>query len=164
MPLNPNFYGYASSISNADPRTTRFAGVLVSPDVDIGTGMDIDPRLGFTARFPQVLRIFENTHPVALSPPDQQTSRVSALQRLVLVSTLPRDFCMDLQIAEHQLNDWQLQISTGAGTWLQRAAGGYRLCTARAGRYDVALQHDLKAVRSTDQARVWPIVVSITTP
>jgi hypothetical protein len=71
---------------------------------------------------------------------------------------------MDLQITEHQLSDWQLQISTGAGTWLQRAADGYRLCTARAGRYDVALQHDFNAVGSTDQARGWPVVVSITTP
>ena len=81
-----------------------------------------------------------------------------------MVSTLRRGFCMDLQMAGHQLNDWQLQISTGAGTWLQRAAGGYRLCTARAGRYDVALQHDFNASDSADQARGWPVLVSLTTP
>ena len=120
--------------------------------------------LEFQVIIPKVLRILENTHPVALSPPDQQTSRISALQRLVLVSTLPRGFCMDLQMAEQQLNDWQLQISTGAGAWLQRAAGGYRLCTARAGRYDVALQHDFNAIGSSDQARGWPVLVSLTTP
>lgn len=120
--------------------------------------------LDFRVIIPKVLRILENTHPIALSPPDRQTSRVSALQRLVLVSTLPRGFCMDLQMAEQQLDDWQLQISTGAGAWLQRAAGGYRLCTARAGRYDVALQHDFNAVGSPDQARNWPVLVSLTTP
>ena len=120
--------------------------------------------LDFRVIIPQILRILENTHPVALSPPDRQTSRISALQRLVLVSTMPRGFCMDLQMAGQQLSDWQLQISTGAGAWLQRAAGGYRLCTAKAGRYDVALQHDFSAVDSTEQLRGWPVLVSLNTP
>lgn len=120
--------------------------------------------LDFRVVIPQVLRILENTHPVALPPPDQQTSRISALQRLVLVSTLRRGFCMDLQMQGRQLADWQLEISTGVGTWLQPSAGGYRLCTARAGRYDVALRHEFNAAGSADQARSWPVQVSLTTP
>jgi hypothetical protein len=120
--------------------------------------------LDFRVVIPQIFRILENSHPSALPPLDLQTARISAIQRLVLVSTLPRGFCMDLQIKDPSLNDWHLQINTGAGTWLQATTGGYRLCTARAGRYDVALQHDFNGTGTADGARDWPVLVSLTTP
>lgn len=140
------------------------AGVVHAAGAFSSTSGTSSAALDFQVIIPQVLRILENSHPMALPPPDRQTSRISALQRLVLVSTLRGGFCMDLQMAGQQLSDWQVQISTGTGTWLQRASGGWQLCTARAGRYDVALQHDFNAVGSTDQTRGWPVLVSLTTP
>ncbi|UUZ74532.1 hypothetical protein LP414_19115 [Polaromonas sp. P1(28)-13] len=117
---------------------------------------------------PPILRILENNYPRSLPAADTQTSRISALQRMVLVSTLPKGFCMDLQLTQRQVTDWQLHVSGSAGAWIQSSEGGYRLCAGRAGRYEVALHHDFSlrdSMRGTmAPALDWPVHLSLTTP
>lgn len=120
--------------------------------------------LDFRVVIPKVMRIMENDHPLELPAPDRHTSRIAVQQRLVLMSTLPRGFCMDLQIGQQTLSDWQLQLSGSPGTWVQASGSGYRLCTGRAGRYDVALTHDFKASDMQGHLRGWPVQVGLTAP
>ena len=90
------------------------------------------------------------------------------LQRLVLVSTLGKGFCMDLRLTQQQLTDWQLRVSGSAGTRIEPSEGGYRLCVGRAGRYEVALQHDFSLKDGARQglapALDWPVNVSLASP
>lgn len=122
---------------------------------------------------PAILRILENSHPSSLPiavpvKADVKAPHVSALQRLVLMSTLGKGFCMDLRMTQQNVIGWKLQISGSAGVRIESAEDGYRLCTGRAGRYDVALQHDfnLKDMpRSNTAAQLdWPIHVSLAAP
>ncbi|MDB5891304.1 MAG: hypothetical protein JWP47_2135 [Polaromonas sp.] len=120
---------------------------------------------------PAVLRLLENSHPLSLLvPQDSLGSRVSATQRLTLISTLRAGFCMDLQLNQAQVSAWQVSVSGAAGAWMQRSESGYRLCTRRPGRYDLSLQHDFDvrqvsaASTQTTQAMDWPVHVSLNSP
>ena len=122
---------------------------------------------------PPVLRILENSHPLALPPLDTLdtlAAHTSALQRMVLVSTLGKGFCMDLRLSQKQISNWQLKISGTLGAWLEPMLEGYRLCAARAGRYELTLQHDFflkeKDRRRADPttALAWPVYVSFAMP
>lgn len=124
--------------------------------------------LNFTIIIPAVMRILENSHPTALVATELAGAPFSALQRLVLVSTLGKGFCMDMRLTLGQIADWQIKLSGSAGTRIEAADGGYRLCIARAGRYEVALQHDFSvstaARANTAGALQWPVNVSLATP
>ena len=117
---------------------------------------------------PAVLRVIENSHPSSLPIADTQTSRISAMQRMVLVSTLGKGFCMDLRLTQSQLANWQIQVSGSTGTWIQPSEGGYRLCTGRAGRYELALQHAFSLKGGTRgnlaPALDWPVSMSLAAP
>lgn len=126
--------------------------------------------LDFAIVIPAVLRILENSHPAALFSADTAGSLISATQRMVLVSTLGKGFCMDLQLNQQQVTDWQLSISGSAGTRVEAANGGYRICAMRPGRFELALQHafSLKdrtpgAIPQTSNLN-WPVSVSLVTP
>jgi hypothetical protein len=104
---------------------------------------------------------------------DTTSTHVSAVQRIVLVSTLGKGFCVDLQISPGHLSGWQIEVSGSAGTYLERSELGYRLCTRRPGRYDMALKHEfeLAAAGGSDRAAYrpsvplsWPVHLSLTTP
>lgn len=126
----------------------------------------------FSIIIPAVLRIVENSHPRLLPAADTKTSRISALQRMVLVSTLGKGFCMDLQLTRRQIADWQVQLSGSRGAWVQASEGGYRVCTSRAGRYELALQHDFSlrqdAAAGVDanmaSAVEWPVSLNLSAP
>lgn len=117
---------------------------------------------------PRIMRVLENSYPALLPVASDQTFRVSALQRLVLVSTLPRGFCMDLHLTLRQVTDWQLKLSGSAGTRIESSSGGYRLCTARAGRHEIALSHDFQLPdtmwNTSSPPLDWPVQVSLTAP
>lgn len=133
-------------------------------------GQPVSAALNITIVIPAVLRVLENTHPLSLTPADALTARTSAVQRMVLVSTLGKGFCMDLRLNRQQITDWKLSISGSTGAWLEPAAAGYRLCAARAGRYNVALQHDfVLAERDRGPAGLakvldWPVAMSFAAP
>ena len=158
------------------------SGVLLVPTIALANqasstnGQPVSAAVHVSIVIPPVLRILENSHPPALPPldtvnaQDPLAAHTSALQRMVLVSTLGKGFCMDLRISQRQISDWQLKISGTAGVWLEPVLGGYRLCAARAGRYDLTLQHDF-FLREKDQhhadpttALAWPVNVSFALP
>jgi len=122
--------------------------------------------LNFAIVIRAVLRILENNHPALLSA-DMGTVSVSALQRMVLVSTLRKGFCMDLRLNPQQVADWQLSLSGSPGIRVEAADGGYRICTSHAGRFELALQHvfNLKtgqaAPRHQASALHWPVSMSL---
>jgi hypothetical protein len=139
--------------------STGWAAGAVSTDTP-GASAALD----FRVVIPTVMRILDNAHPADLPPPDRDTARIAVQQRMVLMSTLPRGFCMDLHLGQQTLSDWQLQLSGTPGAWLQASGSGYRLCTGRPGRYDVALNHDFKASNAAEPTRGWPVQVSFTAP
>jgi hypothetical protein len=124
--------------------------------------------VNFSIIVPAVLRILENSHPLSLPVTDTPSPRVSVLQRLVLVSTLGKGFCMDLQLTQQQLTDWQLKVSGSTGARIEPSEGGYRLCIGRAGRYEVVLQHDFHLKdgprASLAPALGWPVHISLAAP
>jgi hypothetical protein len=124
--------------------------------------------ISFAIVIPAVLRILENSHPLSLPVADTPDAHISVSQRLVLLSTLGKGFCMELQLSQPQLTDWQLRVSGSAGVRIEPSAGGYRLCVGRAGRYELALQHDftLKERARANPAAVldWPVQVSLASP
>ena len=161
----------------ATPASAR-AGEPLQIDGKATTG---NAGLTFAIFIPSVLRILENTHPAilqALAPPDATESSntptmpsqsVSALQRLVLVSTLGKGFCMDLHLTQVQVTNWRLtSSSSNAGIWTEATEGGYRLCARKAGRYEVSLQHNFELTQSaypTAKYRMnWPVNVSLANP
>lgn len=122
--------------------------------------------LNFAIVIPAALRILENSHPALLSA-DMGAAPVSALQRMVLVSTLRKGFCVDLRLNPQQVADWQLSLSGSAGTRMETADGGYRICTSHAGRFELALQHvfNLKTGQAAPASQAfalrWPVSMSL---
>jgi hypothetical protein len=127
-------------------------------------------KLDFAIVIPAVLRILENSHPPALFSADTTGALISATQRMVLVSTLGRGFCMDLQLNQQQVAGWQLNVSGSAGTRVEAADGGYRVCAVRPGRFELALQHAFSLKERKAGADIhasslsWPVSVSLVNP
>ena len=107
-------------------------------------GRQTGSSLDFRIIIPPVLRVVENSYPPVLPTADGSTGRISALQRVVLVSTMRRGFCMDLRLTQPRMThmtDWQLQASGSTGISVAPSEGGHRVCASRAGRYELTLQH-----------------------
>lgn len=120
---------------------------------------------------PSILQILENTHPQALSFAAAKASRTSAVQRVVLLSTLRGGFCMDLRVEQAQVSQWQMKLSGNPNVRMEEVAGGYRLCTRRPGRYELALEHEFLRrdsatllAQADTSAMGWPVNVSLATP
>lgn len=154
--------------------TALLAGALWAPTAATASeslsadGRQASAALNIAIIIPAVMRVIENSHPRSLPAADAQTSRISASQHMVLVSTLGKGFCMDLQLTQRRLADWRVQVSGSAGTRVQASEGGYRVCTSRAGRYELALLHDfaLKVITPGEAtpALDWPVSMSLTAP
>lgn len=136
-------------------------------------GKPVSAALNFTIIIPAVLRMMENTHPSSLPIPQSSTTQIEAQQRIVVLSTLRRGFCMDLRLNQAQVASWQLQVSGSKSSWVEAVVGGYRLCIGRAGRYELALQHEFglkqaSPAEATHQPALlalnWPVNVSMVTP
>ncbi len=120
--------------------------------------------LDFRIIIPPMLRLVENSYPALLPAADGPSGHVSALQRVVLVSTMRKGFCMDLRLAQTgggQMTDWQVQASGNTSVWVTPSDGGYRVCANRAGRYELALQHAFHVIGNpavgTVPAVNWPV-------
>ncbi|MDD5325400.1 MAG: hypothetical protein PHR71_08875 [Polaromonas sp.] len=148
------------------------AGALVSPVSSLASeslstdGHPVSAAVNLGIVIPAVLRVVEDSHPRLLSTVDTPTSRVSASQHMVLVSTLGKGFCMDLQLTQRRVADWRVQVSGSAGTRVRASERGYRVCASHAGRYELELQHDFSlqgnTLGETAPALDWPVSMSLT--
>jgi hypothetical protein len=153
--------------------TFLFVSLVVSTSVDAGENMIIESRkastpLDFSIIIPVVLRIIENRHPRSLPVAAAHASTRSATQHLVLVSTLGKGFCMELQLTKANIVDWQVTVAGSPGTWVQPSREGYRVCARHAGRYELALQHNFQ-LKTSDHEKGssdldWPVSLSLATP
>ena len=117
--------------------------------------------LDFRIIIPPVMQLLENSHPARLDLPTQ--GALSAQQKLVVVSNMKRGFCVTMRVDAPEVEAWRLQAAQQGGVTLQEVADGYRLCTARPGRYTLLLQHEFDAApgQKTD-AMAWPVRTDIT--
>ncbi len=121
----------------------------------VGNG-NASATLNFRIVIPPLMRVLENSHPEQLAA--SENGALSALQRLVVVSNLKRGFCVTLRQTHPQLSGWRLQTAQEGGVSLSPVADGYRLCTARAGRYTLLLQHEFPALADADADGLrWPV-------
>lgn len=97
---------------------------------------------------PPVMRVIENSHPVAIEGPHPVE------QRLVVLSNQRHGFCASLRLSDPHITGWQLRTDEVGGITLQPVADGYRLCTSRPGRYSLRLQHDFSGLAT---ALAWPV-------
>lgn len=140
------------------------AGETLQP---AGKSNSVDAALTFAIVIPSVLRVLENTHPEVLESFGPSNSLVSALQRMVLISTLGKGFCMDLRLTHQQVANWNLTSSgSSAGVRVEATEGGYRLCARKAGRFEVLLQHNFEftgnASLTPTYSTHWPVNLSLT--
>ena len=144
--------------------------------------------IDFAIVIPATLRLLENDHPTRLQALAETSSSISALQRVVLVSTMRSGFCMDLRLTpmrggQAHFADWQVRLTAlssgaAASTRVEAFAGGWRVCARRAGHFELALQHvfNLRSSIRTPAANVatadisettaigWPVALSLSTP
>jgi len=139
------------------PSTSIGERVLVTGAHNTGASASVDIRIVV----PPVMQVLENSHPAQLGlPVDGQWH---AQQKLVVVSTMKRGFCVTLRLATPQVNDWQLRTLLEGGATLDAVADGYRLCTERAGRYTLLLQHAFATETPLDgNALRWPVRTDLT--
>lgn len=135
-------------------------------------GSKVSSAVNFSIVIPEVLRILENNYPpVLMAAIDIQVPRISAAQRIVVLSTMGKGFCMDMSLKKSHITDWNLRLSGSTGSSLEQTAEGYRLCLRRAGRYELALQHEfelgagsLAIAKSQAALLAWPVNLSVVTP
>ncbi|MDZ4123566.1 MAG: hypothetical protein U1E02_05220 [Hydrogenophaga sp.] len=117
--------------------------------------------LDFRIIIPPIMRVLENSHPSQLVP--VVGGDWSAEQRLVVLSTMKRGFCVTLRMNTSDVEAWRLQTEQTGGITLNPVSDGYRLCTPRPGRYTLLLQHEFEASGNGDmQSLRWPVQTDIT--
>ena len=116
--------------------------------------------LDFRIIIPPVMRVLENSHPTRMDA--VAGGDWSAEQRVVVLSNMKRGFCVTLRMTSPDVEAWRLQTEQSGGITLSPVDDGYRLCTPRAGRYTLLLQHDFEAVRNTSSTLRWPVQTDIT--
>ncbi len=110
---------------------------------------------------PPIMRVLENSHPSQLVP--VVGGDWSAEQRLVVLSTMKRGFCVTLRMNTSDVEAWRLQTEQSGGVTLSPVSDGYRLCTPRPGHYTLLLQHEFEASGNGDmQSLRWPVQTDIT--
>ena len=118
--------------------------------------------LDFRIVIPPVMRVLENSHPQQLSALD--TGGFGASQRLVVLSNMKHGFCVTLRLAQPGVDQWQLDATPEPGVTVQPAGDGWRLCSARPGRYTLVLQHHFGASAAAPTTGLsWPVQTDITT-
>jgi len=122
-----------------------------------GTGASLD----FRIVIPPVMQLLENSHPALLYLP--ASGALSAQQKLVVASNMKRGFCVSMRVDANEVDGWRLQAVQQGGITLLEVTDGYRLCTARPGRYTLLLQHEFVAAPgATHKAMAWPVQTDIT--
>jgi hypothetical protein len=126
-------------------------------------GGNASASLDFRIIIPPIMRVLENSHPTELQADANGT--LSGQQRLVVLSNMKRGFCVTLRRADAQnAAGWNL-LNAGeqGGVTLTPVADGYRLCTARPGRYTLLLQHEFNAPAPVLQTAMrWPVQTDLT--
>jgi hypothetical protein len=122
-------------------------------------GGNASASLDFRIIIPPIMRVLENSHPTELQADANGT--LSGQQRLVVLSNMKRGFCVTLRRVETQnAAGWNL-LNAGepSGVTLTPVADGYRLCTARPGRYTLLLQHEFISTEVPGRtiAMAWPV-------
>lgn len=115
--------------------------------------------LNFRIIIPPMMKVMENSHPVQLTA--GADGDLSAEQRLVVLSTMKRGFCVTLRLATPGVDRWQLHSPPAHGVSLTPVEDGYRICSARAGRYNLVLQHRFGVNAPAQQAMHWPVQTDI---
>lgn len=182
----------SASVAVASPPHSPLSAALVAPLDVLAAGHHAnDPRkpgaVDFAIVIPAVLRLLENDHPTRLHSLAETASPISALQRVVLMSTMKSGFCMDLRLnpmrgGQTHVADWQVRLAAlsdaAASARVEAFAGGWRVCARRAGHFELALQHafSLQPSLSTPAANAptvgmgettaigWPVALSLATP
>ncbi len=119
--------------------------------------------LDFRIIIPAVMRVIENDHPMQLAP--DADGAVSAQQRLTVLSNMKHGFCVSLRVAAPVAGGWRLDAAPEPGVRLEPAGDGYRLCSARPGRYQLVLQHRFSVAGSPadpTSGLAWPVQTDIT--
>jgi hypothetical protein len=118
--------------------------------------------LDFRIVIPPIMRVLENSHPQQLSALD--TGGFEASQRLVVLSNMKHGFCVTLRLALPGVDQWQLDATPEPGVTVQPAGDGWRLCSARPGRYTLQLQHRFtRTANGPTPGTAWPVQTDITT-
>ncbi|MBA4264006.1 MAG: hypothetical protein C0453_02900 [Comamonadaceae bacterium] len=139
------------------PGTGMSESVLISGVANRGASASVDIRI----IVPPVMQVLENSHPMQLGEPVD--GQWSAQQKLVVMSTMKRGFCVTLRLATPQVDGWQLNALQEGGATLRAVADGYRLCTDRAGRYTLLLQHAFATENPlAGDALRWPVRTDLT--
>lgn len=122
--------------------------------------------LQFRVIIPAVLRVAQNDHPAVLAPARGAPAQpLEATQRLVVQSNMRHGFCMNLQLAGTDLQQWQVQLAGAQDAQLTPSADGYRLCVNRRGLHELTLQHAFTLrpadVPSRTMAHAWPVQLQL---
>lgn len=138
--------------------------VLLAPAPGMGEGLMVaqgkaGAALDIRIIIPPVMQLLENSHPQQLD--SFADGKVSAQQRLVVLSNMRGGFCVSLRRAAPQLGSWELQTAPQSGIQLTPAADGYSLCGTRPGRYTVLLQHHFGTSDRSATALRWPVQTDI---
>ena len=138
--------------------------LLLAPAPGMGEGLMVtsgkaSASLDFRIVIPPIVQVLENSHPVQLAA--EAGGDWSGEQRLVVLSTMKRGFCITLRMNSPDVEGWRLKTEQTGGVQLSPVSEGYRLCTARAGRYTLLLQHDFEAARNTSESLRWPVQTDI---
>lgn len=139
--------------------------LLLSPATSMGESMatrgtQASASVDLLIRVPAVMQVLENSHPAQL---DGALGGWSAEQRLVVVSTMQRGFCVTLRQTEPRVDNWRLHTAQEGGVTLSPVSDGYRVCTARPGRYTLLLQHAFDTTAGQTTARLrWPVQTDLT--
>lgn len=118
--------------------------------------------LDFRIIIPPIMRVLENSHPGQLDA--GADGSLGAPQRLVVLSNMKHGFCVTLRRATADLGQWQVDVAPEPGVTVQPAGDGWRLCSARPGRYTLQLQHRFgQPADGTTTSLAWPVQTDITT-
>ncbi len=133
-------------------------GLAQSESAIAWNGHSASARVNIRVVVPPVANLLQNQHPRELAPADGEAR---AEQRLVVMSNLPRGFCLALRQTAPQAGAWSLETAPQSGIRLDATAEGYRLCSTRAGQYTVLLQHRFGGMDSGQNTVHWPVQTEI---
>jgi hypothetical protein len=123
-------------------------------------------KIDFRVVIPETLRLLADDHPARLSKGDARNAPAPALQRIVMLSTLRKGFCLNLRLGSREVAHWKLQLPGSPDARMDATAEGYRLCVLHAGRHELALSHSfvMGGQRAGPDPVDWPVYLSLAAP
>lgn len=144
-----------------------FGSLLLVPAAGVGESLMVTQgsagaSLDFRIIVPPIMRLLENSHPTQVDA--GANGDWNAQQRLVILSNMKRGFCVTLRVNSPDVDAWRLNTEQSGGITLSPVSDGYRVCTPRAGRYTLLLEHEFDASsNSRMQSLRWPVQTDLTT-